>query len=136
MRAQPRPPPLEGCRHLQIHPASLRVTQSHAAQPASKPGIAEGAIEGDRAFEFGHGFLRAALRGEQESLQRRRLAMARLLAAPRALWLLDEPLSPLDARWREAFTGMMARHLEGGGLILAAVHDPLPGATRSLDLPA
>lgn len=68
--------------------------------------------------------------------QRRRLAMARLLAAPRALWLLDEPLSPLDTRWREAFAGMMARHLDGGGLILAAVHDPLPGATRSLDLPA
>ncbi|MBL8554430.1 MAG: heme ABC exporter ATP-binding protein CcmA [Phenylobacterium sp.] len=68
--------------------------------------------------------------------QRRRLAMARLLAAPRALWLLDEPLSPLDARWREAFGGLMRRHLDGGGLILAAVHDPLPIPTVGLDLPA
>lgn len=66
--------------------------------------------------------------------QRRRLAFARLVAAPRALWLLDEPLAPLDARWREAAGGMMARHLAGGGLILAAVHDPLPVPTRSLDL--
>jgi heme exporter protein A len=68
--------------------------------------------------------------------QRRRLAMARLLAAPRPLWLLDEPLSPLDARWREAFGGLMRRHLDGGGLILAAVHDPLPLPTLSLELAA
>lgn len=68
--------------------------------------------------------------------QRRRLAMARLLAAPRALWLLDEPLSPLDARWRETFGGLMRRHLDGGGLILAAVHDPLPIPALSLELPA
>ena len=66
--------------------------------------------------------------------QRRRLALARLIGSPRALWLLDEPLSPLDAKWREAVGAMMARHLAGGGLILAAVHDPLPIPTRSLDL--
>ncbi|MFZ5721443.1 MAG: heme ABC exporter ATP-binding protein CcmA [Pseudomonadota bacterium] len=68
--------------------------------------------------------------------QRRRLAMARLLAAPRRLWLLDEPLSPLDARWREVFGGLMRRHLDEGGLILAAVHDPLPLPAVSLDLGA
>lgn len=66
--------------------------------------------------------------------QRRRLALARLIGSPRALWLLDEPLSPLDAKWREAVGRLMARHLEGGGLILAAVHDPLPIPTRPLDL--
>lgn len=68
--------------------------------------------------------------------QRRRLALARLIAAPRALWLLDEPLSPLDARWREAVGGLMRTHLEGGGLILAAVHDPLPISARVLDVGA
>ena len=66
--------------------------------------------------------------------QRRRLALARLIGSPRALWLLDEPLSPLDVKWREAVGTMMRRHLEGGGLILAAVHDPLPIPTRPLDL--
>lgn len=66
--------------------------------------------------------------------QRRRLALARLIGSPRALWLLDEPLSPLDARWREVVGAMMARHLADGGLILAAVHDPLPIPTRPLDL--
>jgi ABC-type transport system involved in cytochrome c biogenesis ATPase subunit len=34
--------------------------------------------------------------------QRRRLAMGRLVGSPRALWLLDEPMAPLDARWRDA----------------------------------
>ncbi|MEQ7156168.1 heme ABC exporter ATP-binding protein CcmA [Brevundimonas aurifodinae] len=68
--------------------------------------------------------------------QRRRLALARLIAAPRALWLLDEPLSPLDARWREAVGALMTRHLDGGGLILAAVHDPLPIPARSVDVGA
>ncbi len=66
--------------------------------------------------------------------QRRRLALARMLAAPRALWLLDEPLSPLDARWRTRISELMQQHLDGGGMILAAVHDPLPVATRSLEL--
>lgn len=68
--------------------------------------------------------------------QRRRLALARLLAAPRPLWLLDEPLSPLDARWRARFAEIMADHLRRKGLILAAVHDPLPGATRNLEIPS
>ena len=63
--------------------------------------------------------------------QRRRLALARLIASPRALWLLDEPLSPLDADHRALFGEIMAEHLASGGLILAAVHDPLPIAARA-----
>jgi heme exporter protein A len=66
--------------------------------------------------------------------QRRRLALARLVAAPRALWLLDEPLAPLDAAHRAQFGELMVEHLAGGGLILAAVHDPLPIAARSVAL--
>ena len=66
--------------------------------------------------------------------QRRRLAFARLIAAPRPLWLLDEPFAPLDARWRAALGLMMQAHLDRGGAILAAVHDPLPVAARALDI--
>ena len=58
--------------------------------------------------------------------QRRRLALVRLLAAPRDLWLLDEPLAPLDAGWRARFGELACAHLDRGGSILAAVHDPLP----------
>ncbi len=68
--------------------------------------------------------------------QRRRLAFARLIAAPRPLWLLDEPFAPLDARWRAALGLMMQAHLDKGGAILAAVHDPLPVAARAVDIGA
>jgi heme exporter protein A len=68
--------------------------------------------------------------------QRRRLALARLVASPRRLWLLDEPLAPLDAERRIGFGDLMREHLDGGGLILAAVHDPLPIAARTVEIAA
>ena len=83
--------------------------------------------------------LRRLLRLEVRKLsagQRRRLALARLLAAPRPLWLLDEPLSPLDASWRSRVGEIMAAHLAGGGMILAAVHDPLPIAAMPVEIGA
>ncbi len=66
--------------------------------------------------------------------QRRRLALARLLAARRELWLLDEPLAPLDAAGRVALGQAMAEHLARGGLILAASHDPLPVRSPRIEL--
>ena len=68
--------------------------------------------------------------------QRRRLALARLIASPRSLWLLDEPMAPLDAARRAQLGGLMQYHLAQGGLILAAVHDPLPLATRTVEVGA
>ena len=68
--------------------------------------------------------------------QRRRLALARLVASPRSLWLLDEPMAPLDAGHRAAFGALMAEHLNGGGMILAAVHDPLPVSARIVEIGA
>jgi heme exporter protein A len=57
--------------------------------------------------------------------QRRRLALARLLVAKRPLWLLDEPMSALDAEGQEAFTSIAAEHLAGGGLVVVTTHAPL-----------
>lgn len=68
--------------------------------------------------------------------QRRRLALARLVASPRSLWLLDEPMAPLDAARRAQLGNLMKAHLADGGLILAAVHDPLPLATRTVEVGA
>lgn len=66
--------------------------------------------------------------------QRRRVALARLAASPRPLWLLDEPMAPLDAAQRVAFGAFMARHLAGGGMLVAAVHDPLPIPARTVEI--
>lgn len=61
--------------------------------------------------------------------QRRRLGLARLLLAPRALWLLDEPLSGLDEAGRTLFLSRIEGHRARGGLVLMASHEAgLPGA--------
>jgi heme exporter protein A len=54
--------------------------------------------------------------------QRRRLSIARLIAVPRPIWLLDEPASTLDAAAQVRLADLMRAHLAGGGLILAAAH--------------
>ena len=58
--------------------------------------------------------------------QRRRLALARLLMRAAPLWLLDEPTLGLDVASVGRFGEMLARHREGGGLVVAATHLPLP----------
>jgi heme exporter protein A len=68
--------------------------------------------------------------------QRRRLALVRLDASRRDLWLLDEPLAPLDRVQRARAGAMMAEHLGRGGLIIAAAHDPLPVKSRTLEIAA
>ena len=57
--------------------------------------------------------------------QRRRIALARLLVSPGRLWLLDEPHTSLDKAGMEMLRGLMHRHLESGGLIILASHNPL-----------
>jgi len=68
--------------------------------------------------------------------QRRRLAIARLVAAPRLIWLLDEPTAALDAAGQQRLAELMRAHLAGGGLIVAATHGPLGLEARELRLGA
>jgi heme exporter protein A len=56
--------------------------------------------------------------------QRRRLSLARLLARQRPIWLLDEPGSALDAAGQAMLAEIMRTHLAGGGMIVAAIHQP------------
>jgi heme exporter protein A len=66
--------------------------------------------------------------------QRRRLSLARLLAARRPVWLLDEPTAALDATGQDLFAGLMRDHLGRGGLIVAATHGPLGIDARELKM--
>jgi heme exporter protein A len=54
--------------------------------------------------------------------QRRRLALARLLATPRPLWLLDEPGTGLDRASRARLEAAIGRHRAGGGIAVIATH--------------
>ena len=57
--------------------------------------------------------------------QRRRVALARLLAAPAPLWLLDEPTTALDDEGVGRFARMVGDHRSGGGLVVLSSHgDP------------
>jgi len=54
--------------------------------------------------------------------QRKRAALARVIASGAPLWLLDEPANGLDADGQERLTAAMAAHRAGGGAIMAATH--------------
>lgn len=57
--------------------------------------------------------------------QKRRLALARLLAIRRAIWLLDEPDAALDAEGRETLLSIIAGHRARGGIVIVASHAAL-----------
>jgi heme exporter protein A len=60
--------------------------------------------------------------------QRRRAAIARVVASAAPLWLLDEPANGLDAAALELLEAAIARHRAVGGAVLVASH-------TSIDLP-
>jgi heme exporter protein A len=70
--------------------------------------------------------------------QRRRVAMARVLAMGASLWLLDEPFTNLDAAGSELMSGLLRAHVERGGSALVVAHQNLDigRASRRLELSA
>lgn len=57
--------------------------------------------------------------------QRRRIGLARLSLLNRPLWILDEPVTALDAAGIAMLAGMVAEHVARGGSAVAATHVPL-----------
>ena len=92
---------------------------------AGKDGAALAAVGLEALVHLPAGYLSAG--------QRRRLSLARLLAAPRPIWLLDEPTAALDAAAQRMLAELMRAHLAAGGLILAATHGPL-GLEKAAEL--
>jgi heme exporter protein A len=62
--------------------------------------------------------------------QRRRTALARVIASGAPIWLLDEPTVGLDAQSIVRLEAVLASHRADGGIVIAATHAPiaLPGA--------
>jgi heme exporter protein A len=84
-----------------------------------------GGAPGPALEALGIGHLADIPAGLLSAGQKRRLGLARLLLAPRPVWLLDEPTVSLDAASAGRLTGLMRAHVGGGGILVAATHLPL-----------
>lgn len=57
--------------------------------------------------------------------QKRRTNLARLIAAPADLWLLDEPTTALDAETTGRLKDLISRHRAAGGMVVVSTHTDL-----------
>ena len=57
--------------------------------------------------------------------QKKRAALARLLAQDAPIWLLDEPLNGLDADGAALVEELLREHCAGGGVAVVASHQPI-----------
>jgi heme exporter protein A len=57
--------------------------------------------------------------------QKRRTALARLLASRAPLWVLDEPFVALDVKAVDGLRGLLAEHVANGGMVLFTSHQPV-----------
>ena len=57
--------------------------------------------------------------------QCRRAALARLVVTPTPLWILDEPLTALDAEGKALVEALIDEHAVAGGMTLVSTHQPL-----------
>jgi heme exporter protein A len=65
--------------------------------------------------------------------QKKRGALARLIAANATIWLLDEPYNGLDQANVARLDGAISQHVEAGGIALVASHiTPTINVTRSV----
>jgi len=118
--------------HQDLVRAQLRVDETlrfHAALLGAHARAVEPALEA-----WGLGALADVSAGLLSAGQRRRLALARLSLQSRKLWLLDEPLVALDASTRARLHAACLKHLESGGLLVAASHEAFLASARTLTL--
>jgi heme exporter protein A len=69
--------------------------------------------------------------------QKRRAAIARVLLSRAPLWILDEPITNLDAAGIALFESCIADHIRHGGMVLTAAHQLLlhgQPSVRTLEL--
>ena len=80
----------------------------------------------DEAIEtFGLHGLEDIPAGIMSAGQKRRLGLSRLVLVKRPVWFLDEPSVSLDVKSVEILAGVVSKHIEQGGIAIAATHVPL-----------
>jgi heme exporter protein A len=62
--------------------------------------------------------------------QKRRLALARLLMVPRALWIMDEPFNALDVKAVAMIQDILIAHLDNGGMAILTTHQEVEITAR------
>ena len=104
--------------------AVLTVAENLAFWACLKTGNASGAAgEAGKALDgLGIGHLAAVPGRFLSAGQKRRVNLARLLTAPAALWLLDEPATALDAAAQASLDGAIAGHRADGGMVVLTSH--------------
>jgi heme exporter protein A len=70
--------------------------------------------------------------GSLSAGQKRRLALARLLATDALLWILDEPFTSLDKASMALFSEVFEQHLQRQGVIVMTSHHDISLPTQSL----
>ena len=95
-----------------------------ARMDGADPGAVDDALEAVALRQLGGIPVRMLSTG-----QRKRAALARVIASGAGLWLLDEPGNGLDDASLELLGAAVAAHLGRGGIVVAASHQPLPMAS-------
>jgi len=83
----------------------------------------------DRVNLYAYGETEA---GSLSAGQKRRLALARLIATDAMLWILDEPFTSLDKASMALFSGMFEQHLLQRGVIVMTSHHDISLPTQAL----
>jgi heme exporter protein A len=111
--------------HLDAMKPTLTVGENIAFYAALRGSRADAATVAQALDRFDLEPLAATLARFLSQGQRRRAALARLLAVPAPLWLLDEPTLALDDASLARLRAVLSEHLANGGHLVAATHAPI-----------
>jgi heme exporter protein A len=119
--------PLPELCHYVGHLNGIKGSLSLAENVAFWADFLGGGAEGlEAAFRgFGLGSIETLPAGLLSAGQKRKLSLMRLYAAPRSIWLLDEPSVSLDAGSVAVLGKAVGKHLAEGGIAVVASHTPL-----------
>jgi heme exporter protein A len=123
--------------HYVAHANALKPNASVASHTRYWAGLFGGVADDGPLARVGLSGLDARVARTLSQGQARRLALSRLLIAPRPVWLLDEPAAALDVSGPQLVSEMIETHRADGGIVVAAVHEPLgPGPSQTLTVGA